>query len=82
MQMLLKSAKIRTDALHKSVSLLPWTTPCLIKTGNTLNGIKMFSWASKTPLSTFPKLHIGLLLSYGSVKKPIEFGVKLQTLTW
>ena len=29
--MLLKTAKIRTDALHKSVSLLSWPTPCLIK---------------------------------------------------
>ena len=35
--MLLKTAKIGTDALHKSVSILSWPTPCLIKTGNTLN---------------------------------------------
>ena len=42
--MLLKTVKIRADALYKSVYLLPWPMPCLIKTGNTLTGsTKMFS---------------------------------------
>ena len=36
--MILKSAKLRTEPLHKSVSLLPWPMPCLIKTGNTVTG--------------------------------------------
>ena len=36
--MFLKTAKIRADALHKSVYLLPFPMLCLIKTGNTLTG--------------------------------------------
>ena len=36
--MLLKTAKIRADDLYKSVYLLPWLMPCLLKTGNTVTG--------------------------------------------